>query len=157
MSGRKLSFIAIASVLATAFFSACGTLHLSPLSDEERIVRVISSDTMAVAFLKDYAADDSKYKSCTIYLPKGVYYLEAEDDTYRYFKAPFPLEFRGFTRGEVTDQRFMPGGLMVPKKSSTMASAAAYIDEDDPHHKMVIWKFDGKFAKEEGTVWKKSF
>jgi hypothetical protein len=87
-----------------------------------------------------------------IRFPAGTYRLEAEDDEYRYFRAPSDVEYRIFRDGRAVDGRFMPGGLFLGKTIWKAVPAGAYLSVD-PTTKVATWNLGRNFLKLEGKLW----
>ncbi|MEO5961063.1 MAG: hypothetical protein ABIZ49_02705 [Opitutaceae bacterium] len=91
-----------------------------------------------------------------IRLPVGHYTLEAEDADYWYFHAPEPLEFRVLDRGTVTEQRRIPGGIMIAKRATSFP-AIGYADGAGWVKSSVGEPSGTEFAWMEGKYWTKNF
>jgi hypothetical protein len=93
--------------------------------------------------------------------PESTYALEAEDNTYWYFRAPAPIEMRKFNAGTVESAHNASGGLMFGKSSikTLVLPAAGYIERvyGDVRNKIQVWKLGSEFMQLQGRYWTKSF
>lgn len=144
------------SVTLSALLIGCGVLPpLDPVASEERTVRS-ASDTSRTITVPEGMVWYNVGQTRGLRFPPGTYVLEAEDDSYWYFHASSPLEFRVFNGGNVTDAQNIPGGIMLGKVSLSMVPAGGYIDAEGSK-KMQVWKLGSDFLRREGRDWKKSF
>jgi major membrane immunogen (membrane-anchored lipoprotein) len=87
-----------------------------------------------------------------IWLPQGTYHIEAEDNDYRYYKAPGQV-----TLGKkkiFSAQNNMPqgGGIFFSKNAGCKYPSGAYVDFKDGE-KLLVFYFDFRFTGQEGKRW----
>jgi hypothetical protein len=144
----------IMAVAATAL-SGCGTLMLSPIANESRVVQTLTDATKTLTVPEGMVFYDSRPPTQGIRFPAGTYAVEAEDADFWYLRSEAPLEFRDFDRGAVVAERTVPGGIMIAKRFS-MVPAAGYTDQGTGT-KLMIWKLGQEFLMQEGKSWTKTF
>ena len=143
------------TLLAVLLYTS-GCVTLSPVTQEDRVVRTIDDGKKRVIFEECMVWYDNLTPTRGIRFPEGTYTLEAEDDEYYYFAAPAQLEYRVFRYGKVVDARKMPGGLYLGKKAFKMVPAGAYLSVDN-QNKTFTWKLGSDFLLMEGRKWKKNY
>lgn len=147
-------------IILTIFFatiSACGPLPpQNPGAFEHHTVRTASDASKTITVIDGMVFYDSLARNKAIRFPPGTYVLEAEDDSYWYFRAPAPLEFRVFRSRRLTDGRDIPGGLMLGKSIVRLVPAGGYIDSERAD-KLLVRKLGGEFISLQGKYWTKSF
>lgn len=135
--------------------SGCIAPAQSPVTSEDRKVTLCKNEKMTITVIDGIVMSDM-LGSRGIRFPGGVYTLEGEDEVYRYFAAPAPLEYRVFQGGKPVDGRFIRGGLALAKQTLRMVPASAYMNSDG-NMMTLTWKLGSEFLSQEGRRWKKSF
>jgi hypothetical protein len=130
---------------------------LNPVTSESRSVRAAADEKKTITVPEGMVWYDAARATRGLRFPPGTYALEAEDDEYWYFRAPSPLEFRVFSGREVKDGRFIPGGIMLGKRTIKLVPAAGYIDGERKDEKTMVWKLGRDFQRREKKDWRKSF
>lgn len=147
----KITFLA--SVLPFALCS-CGLLPAgAPERAENRTVTPATSTSRTLTIIEPMVlanSRDIRENGKGVRLPSGAYKLEAEDAQYYYFRAPVHLEYRVIIQG-ATDQRFIPGGVALSKRS--FAPGATYADFDVPGVRQITRMLGTEFLLEEGRRW----
>ena len=152
-----LTRILIAFVLATSSVG-CSLINLDPVTAEEFDVTPISDPDRTVTFLEPMVwSNVPKYRATKgVRLLDGTYVLEAESESFLYFRSPNPIEMRVLRNGVPVDGRDFQGGLALSKTFITLAPASAYVSINE-RRKMHVMKMGVDFLKLEDQVWKKSF
>jgi hypothetical protein len=155
MSNRCLA-AALAAALSVAL---AGCITLPSVSSDERAVQPASDPSKVVEFINPVVWLDRPEPFATrgVRLMPGRYELEAENEDYRYFRAPSPIEMRILDGGKIVDGRDIPGGLALAKSAFNVVPAAAYVDVGLESARMHVMKLDQVFMALEGEEWKKSF
>ena len=135
--------------------SGCLIAPSAPMCAEDRAVRIAHDPAKSVTVIEGMVFGDFK-NSHGIRFPGGSYVLESEDETYLYFAAPAPLEYRVFSGGKPVDGRFIPGGLAIAKNTFRVVPAAGYMNAEQDK-KTFTWKLGSEFLSLEGTRWTKSY
>jgi hypothetical protein len=148
--------ITLLITVVSSFLVGCSTLKLDPVWVETRSVKPGTDAKKTVNVPEGMVFYNSSPATRGIRFPAGVYILEAEDADYFYLHSPAPLEFRILKDGKLTDERKIPGGLMMAKRFS-MVPAAGYIDGEKDTDKMAVWKLGSEFLAIQGKYWTKSF
>ncbi len=147
----------IALTISFATISACGALPPQhPGAFEHHTVRTTSDPSKTITVIDGMVFYDSLARNKGIRFPPGTYVLEAEDDSYWYFRAPAPLEFRVFRSGRLTEGRDIPGGLMLGESIVRLVPSGGYIAGDGAD-KLLVRKLGGEFISLQGKYWTKSF
>jgi len=154
---KWLKILVAAALTAPAIMSTHDTRAqiLSPVESEERTVVTLQDQSRGLTLNEPMVwLDTLPVISPTrgIRLPSGKYELEAEDSDYLYYRAPVPIEYRIFHNGQVTSDRYMPGGIYLSKAVISLVPAGAYMSSDDTH-KTLTWKLGAEFTHAEGTKW----
>lgn len=127
----------------------------SPMTAQERTVRLIAESTRTVVIPKELKFYDNEEPARGIHLPPGEYLLEAEDDEYYYYLAPERISFRMMIRTIVADEQNLPGGLMLSKEPRRNNPAAIYLQASGTM-RILTWKLDQRFMNREGEDWSRS-
>ena len=118
---------------------------------EERSVTYVRDANKTFSVPEGMIFYDNDPATRGIGFPAGTYTLEAEDDSYYYFRAADPLDCRVFKDGKISDRRRIPGGIMFAKHFS-LIPAAGYI-ETETHKKFAVWKLGREFLAQKGKYW----
>jgi hypothetical protein len=148
--------LSLSVLLAMGFMVPLRVVALNPLANEVRPVHATADANKSVTVIDGMVWYDGNPASHGIRFPPGVYFLEAEDADYLYFRSSKPLELRTFKEGKMVDGRDIPGGLMLSKHPISMIPGAGYIDDTGPN-KMMLWKLGANFLQLKGKFWTKSF
>jgi hypothetical protein len=145
----------------TFILSACASLLSSPSSalPEMRPVVAAADSTKTLTVKEGMVFYDSDLTPTrAMWFPPGTYALEAEDDAYRYMRAPSPVEMRVLDGIHVRSTKSAPGGIMIAKtKLRTRANpAAGYIDAEIGE-KRIVWPMGAEFLHWQWIQWQKSF
>ncbi len=146
------SFCLVLIALASLF---AGCLMARPTTAETRTVTPVTDPQKAVIVHEGMVFGDSPMPTRGLRFPPGTYTLEAENESYWYFRSPAPLEFRISKQGQMVDGRDIPGGLMIAK-GFNLVPAGAYVDGEGST-KVTVWKLGTEFLSQEGRSWKKTF
>ena len=113
--GSRFATAALAVVLS-------GCLTLPSVTSDERAVQPAADPAKFVEFVEPVVWLDRPEPFATrgVRLLPGRYELEAENEDYRYFRAPAPIEMRILDGGKVVDGRDIPGGLALAKSLYTL-------------------------------------
>jgi hypothetical protein len=152
---KKVSLIFL--VIIISLLCGCAALPpFNPVMSENRSVKSVINQEKRVEFKEPMVWYDSIKQTRGVLFPEGIYILEAEDDTYYYFKAPKELDYRSFEKGKTSDVKLIPGGLFLSKGSFNMVPAGAYSSLSN-ENKTLTWKLGSDFMDMEGKKWKKLY
>ena len=90
--------------------------------------------------------------TAAIALPSGRYSLEAEDDTYHYFRAPGRISLQRVEGGQAVGGEDLPGGVAVAKAPFNPIQAVAYVDVRSGVKRHAL-RLGESFLKLEGRDW----
>ena len=151
-------FLSVPAFVAVAYSFAlcgCGTFRVAPVTSEIRAVYPVSGETGIVTVTKDMTFVDSKHRTYSLTIPRGVYRLEAEDSDYGYYALAGLLERAVYDGDNLVDKNFFSGGLMIAKHPRQSPPAGVY-RSDGSLNRTLIWRFDSRFMEQENVSWKKT-
>jgi hypothetical protein len=126
---------------------SCAALPLNPVISEVRGVRATHDEAKTVTIRDGMVFYDGPARTRGVRFPPGVYILEAEDDTYWYFRSTMPLELRVFRDGKVIESHDGDGGLMLRRAPIAATAGGAYLDSGSTS-KLMVWKLGGEFLRQ---------
>lgn len=150
-----MSYSKILPVILILALAGCGTLQLSPVTAEPRVIQPVTDTSKTVIVSEGMIWVDASPPTRGLRFPSGRYVLEGEDADYWYFRAPAPLQFSTFANEQTTDSRDIPGGLMLAKHSNPVPGAG-YV-EGGNKAKLMVWKLGNAFLRMEGKLWRRDF
>ncbi len=155
MSKRRLfTIFAFAAILS--LLPGCATKTEENLIEKHvRVFDAASKDIFLVVTkpLKD--VDDLRDPTQGIEFPMGKYYLEAQDDSYWYFRAPKTIVVAVYDiEGRKANSLSFPGGIALSKTGdNTAPGPIAYIDDVNKSSKVHLWIITKEFFHQRGDKW----
>lgn len=156
MSKRHL-FTILACAAIFSLLPGCATKTEENLIEKHvRVFDAASKDIFLVVTkpLKD--VDDPRDPTRGIEFPMGKYYLEAQDDTYWYFRAPKALVIAVYDiEGLKVNSLGIPGGIALSKSGdNTLPGPLAYVDDTNKSSKIQLWIITKEFFNQRGDKWR---
>lgn len=145
-------------IVPVVLLAGCGFMPpLNPAHNEERTVTPVTGQSRVLTLKEPEVWFDSIGRRMGIRFPQGAYAIEAEDDTFWYFRAPNRLEIRTFA-GPNPGSELAYGGIALRKSFDALGVyAEGYTEENDATKKTLIWKLGNDFRRMEGDKWTKNF
>ena len=88
-------------------------------------------------------------------MPAGIYLLEAENESFLYFKAPSPLTMGTFEAGSRTGGYDFDGGVAFAKSPLAQIPAEAYVSKSETD-KLHVMRLGYDFYQLQGKVWERN-
>jgi hypothetical protein len=158
MSKRHL-FTILACATILSLLPGCATKTEENLIEKHvHVFDAASKDIFLVVSkpLKD--VDDLRDPTQGVEFPLGKYYLEAQDDSYWYFRAPKVLVVALYDiEGRKINTLSFPGGIALSKSGdNTFPGPMAYVDDANKSSKVHLWIITKEFFKLRGDKWRLS-
>ena len=146
----------VASLLSLFATAGCGGMRFDGRDDTPTTITLTPSQTKMLTVIEPMIWCTDAAATLCARLPKGTYAMAGEDRTFRFFRAPEPMDFRG--KKGPDSQRFILGGIAL-NKTFSMLPAEIYIDPNGERtsEKVLVLKLGSDFLTQEGVRWTKNY
>jgi hypothetical protein len=145
-------FVVFGACVAMLAAAGCGTFAINPVTDESRLTYPVKDESMFIEVKTGMTFNDAKIRTYSIFVPAGIYKLEARDDDYLYFVTTGVVTRSVYDGKAMVDQSVCQGGIMLGRKEHMLVPAGVY-KNDGSMNRVMIWKLNDAFMKLNGAKW----
>jgi len=148
-------FAAALAVTLISFAGGCISKPEETMVNIPTTVSLVTNDSIYLIVCQPIDnTDDIADPSAGVLLTIGRYTLEAEDLTYRYFRAPKPLIIASYEFGQRRGGQRVNGGIAIPKDElAAGAQKYVYVDDKAKNGKIFVWRITDDFNTKRGQKW----
>ncbi len=153
---QRLKYLGCAMLVLLAVPS-CSVFSINPVINVERDVTPSADPSRRVVFHEplSWANGPDHRATHAVLMPAGVYLLEAENESFLYFKAPSPLSMGTFESGSHIGGYDFDGGVAFAKSPLAQIRAEAYVSKSEKD-KLHVMRLGYDFYQLRGKIWERA-
>lgn len=152
----RILLAAIAVAALPLFFSGCASKNQTQsIERRAKVSEATNKDLFVIVSQPIEDTDDPRDPALGTKLPIGKYYLEAEDDSFWYFRSVKPIVLSTYDLdGSESNRMRIYGGIALAKTgNNAQPQPCVYVDDQNKSGKIQIWLLSKEFLKIRGVKW----